>query len=442
MKKSSLIGHILEVLELTRSQSRPADGVLAEFFRSRHYLGSKDRRAIAETFFGILRNYLLLENYVAAARNPAGPAIDVTAANPGELYGAYARVILKEDLPTIVADTASFWPESDRGVSPAQFLEAIDQITVPPAGADPVQRLAVVHSMPEPIVREWVERFGEEEAEQLCVASNTPAPVTIRVNTLRCSVEECQSLLQKEGIRTARTRFSPVGLTLEKRVNVQALHAFREGAFEMQDEGSQLLSLLLEPAPGSRVVDACAGAGGKTLHIAALMENKGSVLAIDTEQRRLEALRERARRAGVTIVQPGEPGGLRSERWREHADAVLIDAPCTGVGTFRRNPGAKMGFARQSLPAAAQRQLSILEEYSRMVKPGGRLVYATCSLLVEENEQVVGQFLRDQSEFHTVSASEILARQGVSLPSQSPFLTLLPHKTGTDGFFGAVFERE
>ncbi len=444
MKKTSLVGHVLEVLDLIHSQSRPADVVLSEFFRSRHYLGSRDRRYISDILYGILRNYLRLETIVAAVRDLSGHAAGNPApATPLELYVGYASAILKEDPSTMLPDIAPLWANSGISMDIAQFLEGIDRVEVPPAGADLVRRLALSHSMPEVIVREWVERFGEAEAGALCEASNLPAPTTLRVNTLRCSVDECQSMLAAEGVSTVRTGLSPVGLKLDKRVNIQGLRAFREGAFEMQDEGSQLLSFLLEPAPGAYVVDACAGAGGKTLHIAAMMENKGSILAIDTERRRLKALEERAARAGVTIVQTSLAGDAKNDQWRSRADAVLVDAPCTGVGTFRRNPGAKAGFTAQGLARAAEQQRSILSEYSRLVKPGGRLVYATCSLLTEENEQIVNQFLESHPEFRLVSALDILARQGISvpLPEATPFLNLLPHMTETDGFFGAVMEK-
>jgi 16S rRNA (cytosine967-C5)-methyltransferase len=442
MKKTSLIGHVLEVLELIRSHSHPADSVLADFFRRRHYLGSKDRRFIAEALFGILRNYMLLETAVQETHDLQRSGVRVTPANPLELYTAYARLVMREERPAILGDLVSLWPDPGGGVSASQFLDALESLVLPPAGADPVRRLSVAHSIPESIVHEWIDRFGVAEAEELCATSNQPAPTTIRVNTLRCSVEECQSMLGKEGVNTARMSLSPVALVLEKRVNIQPLRTFREGAFEIQDEGSQLLSLLMEPARGGQVVDACAGAGGKTLHLAALMGNEGSILAIDTDRRRLEILRERAARAGVTIVQLCEAGDPRIAQWTDRADAVLVDAPCTGVGTFRRNPGAKMVFERQSLSEAAERQLAILNRYARLVKPGGRVVYATCSLLREENEEVVGRFLRDHPTFHAIAASEILLRQGVSLSFPSPFLTLLPHRTGTDGFFGAVLERK
>jgi 16S rRNA (cytosine967-C5)-methyltransferase len=444
MKKTSLVGHVLEVLDLIHSQSRPADVVLSEFFRSRHYLGSRDRRYISDILYGILRNYLRLEAIVAAVRDLSGNAAsDLAPATPLELYVGYASAVLKEDPSTMLPEIAPLWTNSGISMDIARFVEGAHRVEVPPAGADLVRRLALSHSMPEVIVREWVERFGEVEAGALCQASNIPAPTTLRVNTLRCTVDECQSMLAAEGVSTVRTELSPVGLKLDKRVNIQGLRAFRDGAFEMQDVGSQLLSFLLEPAPGAGVVDACAGAGGKTLHIAAMMENKGSILAIDTERRRLKALEERAARAGVTTVQTSLAGDAQNDHWRSRADAVLVDAPCTGVGTFRRNPGAKAEFTAQGVASAAEQQRSILSEYSRLVKPGGRLVYATCSLLTEENEQVVNQFLKSHLEFRLVSAPDILARQGISvpLPEATPFLNLLPHMTETDGFFGAVMER-
>jgi 16S rRNA (cytosine967-C5)-methyltransferase len=442
MKKTSLIGHTLEVLELFRSQSRPADSVLAEFFRSRHYLGSRDRRFVAEAYYGILRNYLLLESSVREARDRARSENHNSPVSPLELYISYAHLVLHEELQTIINEVTSLVSATGHGPALSGLLDALGGIALPNPGADPVRQLSISHSIPEAIVREWFDRFGVVETEHLCMVSNISAPTTIRVNTLRCSVDECQSMLGKEGVGTTRTSLSPVGLVLEKRMNVQSLSAFREGAFEIQDEGSQILSFLLEPSPGSRVVDACAGAGGKTLHLAALMGNKGSILAIDTEPRRLEGLQERAVRAGATMIQARVAGDPLIAEWKECADAVFVDAPCTGVGTFRRNPGSKMTFTWQSVDAAAERQTVILNEYAQLVKPGGRLVYATCSLLSEENEEVADRFLRDHPFFHAISAPEILARQEIALSSPTSYLTLLPHKTGTDGFFGAVLQRE
>ncbi|MEK9136757.1 MAG: methyltransferase domain-containing protein, partial [Bacteroidota bacterium] len=292
--------------------------------------------------------------------------------------------------------------------------------------------------------KEWIERFGPEETEQLCATLNSPAPITIRVNTLAATQEHCLSVLRQEGLEAQPTRLSPVGLILSKRFNTQSLQPFKQGHFEMQDEGSQLLSMLVQPSPGSTVVDACAGSGGKTLHLAALMNNIGRLVAVDIEEYRLKNIRERLRRAGVSIVET-----LLASRdqesiltLKENADAVLIDAPCSGVGTFRRNPGAKLTFTESFVESVAKTQREVLDQYCALVKPGGRLVYCTCTLLGKENEDQVASFLERHPEFELQSAPAILLQQQVKVDASSPFLTLLPHKTTTDGFFAAVMTRK
>lgn len=209
----------------------------------------------------------------------------------------------------------------------------------------------------------------------------------------------------------------------------------------MQDEGSQLISMLVGAVPDSIVVDACAGGGGKTLHLAAMMHNKGTIIAIDVEQQRLRNLRVRLQRAGVSIVQTCLAGQYKEVISAQRADAVLIDAPCSGVGTFRRNPAYKSTFTQSAVHALALKQAEILDEYSVLVKPGGRLVYSTCTLIKRENEEQVSAFLERHTDFELLSAPEILFHQGVKVESGSRYLTLLPHKTMTDGFFAAVLVR-
>jgi 16S rRNA (cytosine967-C5)-methyltransferase len=302
--------------------------------------------------------------------------------------------------------------------------------------------MSLQHSIAAEIVGEWVERFGEDAAKALCVASNTPAPTTIRVNTLKCTREECQAALTREGVNSIPTRYSPVGLILEKRVNAGALESYRSGMFEMQDEGSQLVSMLVHPSPGSVVVDACAGAGGKSLHIAALMNGEGMIHAFDSDGARLRSLRMRARRSGANIIRDAIVGvdanpdpGLAGT-----ADVLLIDAPCSGVGTYRRNPGAKAGFSVGYSTSLSGLQSSLLDRFHGVVKPGGRLVYATCTLLRRENESVVEGFLEKHPEFRLIPAVDFVGSLDIPLKS-SPYMFLLPHETGTDGFFAAVLER-
>jgi 16S rRNA (cytosine967-C5)-methyltransferase len=283
----------------------------------------------------------------------------------------------------------------------------------------------------------------EEEGTRLCRSLNTPAPVTMRVNTIRTDVEACREEFSRLGISARRTLLSPEGLALERRMDLSGLMIFRQGWFEPQDEGSQLLGRLLSPAPGSMVVDACAGGGGKSLHAAALMRNEGRILALDVEEGRLHNLRERARRGGATIIEAHvvpERGQLPTE-WTAMADTVLVDAPCSGTGTYRRNPGAKMRFAQIDLHAMTGLQDAILCRSAELVRAGGRLLYSTCSLMREENEGVVSRFLDRHPEFHPVPAGPVLRAQGIPISGGETWLRLLPHLHDTDAFFAALMVR-
>jgi 16S rRNA (cytosine967-C5)-methyltransferase len=281
------------------------------------------------------------------------------------------------------------------------------------------------------------------ETELLCRSLNQPAPTTIRVNTHATTVDHCRELLLRDSVESIPGVLAPTALTLQKRVNIQALQAFKLGYFEMQDEGSQLLSLLVGAQPGATIVDACAGGGGKTLHLAAIMQNNGTLLAIDVHEFRLRNIRERIHRAGVTIADLLLVGrdDERIALWEGKSDAVLIDAPCTGVGTFRRNPGARLTFTGAFLSQVATTQRDVLDRYARFVKPGGRLVYSTCTLTQRENENQIATFLERHPEFTLTSAPEILRGQGIHIDSTGEYLLLLPHRTGTDGFFAAVMTR-
>ena len=444
MRTSSLIGHVVEVLDIVRPGLQPADKVVKDFFRSRHYLGSSDRRFIAERTFAVLRHHRLLEVLCREALTrlrSAGPS----GAVPSIMLLA-AHEICKEGRPASQLETelGGMW-RMRLDVPPGEFIGALPGVEIPEElGRDPASRLAVEYSLPDFVVQDWIESYGSSETEELCRASNAQPPVTIRVNTLRGGVEECQRILQAEGIVSSTTRLSPVGLTLPKRINAQALHSFRQGWYEMQDEGSQLLTSLLEVRPGMTVLDACAGAGGKSLHMAALMHNKGKIIALDVDARKLENFTLRARRAGVTIAQasvvPLEVQG--PAQMSVLADAVLIDAPCSGVGTFRRNPGAKLHCTAEFSRSLALTQAALLARYSASVKAGGRLVYSTCTLVRGENEWVVEGFLRNHPEFSSLCAEEVFKRQGIACPGHHSYLELLPHRTGTDGYFAAVLQRK
>ncbi len=439
MRNSSLIGHVCELLDLIRPLKQPADSVVKDFFRTRHYLGSKDRRFISETIYGILRHYKLLHTFAGEAFK-SQPGVSVI---PLVLYTTYAVKINQQDKASILSDVESSWRISFPKSDCAGFIAALDGAKLPQEILDnPTLRLDVTYSFPESIVEEWIVRFGEVETENLCRSMNQPAPIVVRVNTLKTTVEECRLRLEAEGIESEPTNISPVGLTLKKRINAPALKSYKNGLFEIQDEGSQLISYLLKPQPGEIIVDACAGGGGKTVHIAALMKNEGELHSMDVDEKRLNTIRPRLVRAGVTIAQLHlVRKGEESLTLKESADAVLVDAPCSGVGTFRRNPGAKLSFREEFVEHISKTQQQVLSTAASLVKPGGRLVYSTCTLLRKENEDVVEGFLAEHPDFKTVSASDILKEQNISLETSSNYLTLLPYKTNTDGFFAAVFRK-
>ncbi len=441
MKKASLIGHVIELHDMIRGVNQPVDNIVRDFFRQRHYLGSKDRRFITDTIYGMVRNFRILEVFAVETLSRIGGSTLPPTVPSISLYAVFSARLLREKVDLLIPDLSVQWQNYLPKLDCATFLDALMVVQIPDSiRTDITQRIAITYSFPESIVNEWVERFGPEEAEQLCISLNQQAPITIRVNTLKTTVEQCRDDLSKEGIGSERTKLSPFGLILTKRTNTQALEIFKNGYFEMQDEGSQLLSMLLEPYEGECVVDACAGSGGKALHIAAMMKNQGSLLALEVDGKRFGNVRQRIRRSGVSIAH------LRLVRhnenvvgWEKKADKVLVDARCSGVGIFRRNPGAKLTFKEEFVESLSRTQLSLLEKYKDMVRPRGRLVYTTCTLLKKENEDVVNRFLGNNPGFSLLSAPEILMKQGVHIGSNaSQFLTLLPHMSTTDGFFAAV----
>jgi 16S rRNA (cytosine967-C5)-methyltransferase len=307
-----------------------------------------------------------------------------------------------------------------------------------------VERIGIEHSFPDWMVQKFIEQYGEGETEKICMSLNEPAPLTLRVNTLKTTVDQCQAELVKQGVESTKTHMSPFGLTLSKRINVFSLPAFRVGWFEVQDEGSQLLPFLIDPKPNAKVLDVCAGAGGKTLEFAALMKNRGEIYAADINSFRLEELRKRTKRAGVQNVRIHEMQAIEdlAEQYSNFFDIVLVDAPCSGLGTIRRNPGMKWMVTEQTVSEVSEKQRSILQSSALLVKQGGRIVYATCTLLRQENEDVVDEFIARNPEFTLIEAMGLLDHRHPELVSTGSFFKLLPHIHGTDGFFCAVLEKQ
>jgi 16S rRNA (cytosine967-C5)-methyltransferase len=444
MKRSSLIGHTVELLDLFRTSKTPADRIFKDFCRKRGYLGAKDRRYLSETYYAILRSYTSLELWVSEVFRNADAALPPSRLPSIAICAAFLVRIRHEDTADLLPDIADLFRMAVTRIRPEEFVSAVLVVAAPqPLADDPVSRIAVQESFPPFIVAEWLKEYGMDGTEALCHALNQPAPTILRVNLLKTTVDECRAALAREGVAVETTPVAPTGLRLKTRADLNVLRSFKDGWFEVQDEASQLIAPLLEPRPGQRIIDACAGGGGKALHIGALMGNQGTLVAIDTDQRRLGEIRPRAERAGLTIVeyvQHQHPDQLR--RFDGSGDGVLVDAPCSGVGTFRRNPGEKLRLEEAQIAGLARAQELILQRAAQMVRPGGRLVYSTCTLLARENEGRVGSFLAKNPEFSLLDAPAILRRQQIAVSGDTAYLKLLPHQTGTDGFFAAAFERK
>jgi 16S rRNA (cytosine967-C5)-methyltransferase len=447
MNSTSLLGHTFELFDRMVQENLPADQVVDRFFRTRHYLGSRDRRFIAEAVYGMIRHRLRIETvFRSALREFDGHPAHSDLHAPVGLYLTYLLLVEKGNVQDVSELLGSYWRIHFPSLQLDKFVDAVIRLDEPNRATSSIaDRLSLAYSFPKWMVDEWLPRLGDTEVEQLCAALNSPAPTTLRVNSLKTSVKECRERLLKEGIETERTKFSPIGLILSKRVNLPSLQSFREGWFEVQDEGSQIISLLVDPQPGELLIDACAGGGGKTLALAALMSNRGRIIALDVDEQRLKKLQRRAERAGAQNVKV-HLAGKGSSEWGtghpEKADAILIDAPCSGLGTLRRNPGNKWRVSPDFVEQVSLQQQRLLEQWSSLAKSGGRIVYATCTLMRKENEGVVESFLSRHDDFQLDSPSTVLSRSKLEGLSQNGFLSLYPHRHGTDGFFAAVMKRE
>lgn len=423
----SRLNQATEILAAILSETRsPADHLIDQYFRAHRQMGSKDRAFAAETVYGCLRRKGELEALMASCL-PAG--LDA----PGHARWLVATYLLKYSGWSGRALTEAGFKDPDALVARVRSVKTEDL----PFSA----RI----SMPDWLAEKLVAQLGKAEAVALSESLNRAAQVGIRVNTLRASRDELAAKLAEEGNPCETMRYSPIGLQRDKRGPLFNTDAFKEGLFELQDEGSQLLALMTEASPKQKVVDFCAGAGGKTLALAAMMHNTGALYACDISAGRLERMKPRLGRAGAynTLAY-----ALRDEhdpvlkKWQASMDVVLIDAPCSGTGTLRRNPDIK--WRSIDLEMLKQTQASILESAASLVKPGGRLVYATCSLLDEENSAITAAFLARHPECHVMQASQILERQGVTLPEGMPedgSLKLLTHKHGTDCFYALAMRR-
>ena len=413
----------------------PADDLVAEWFRRHRFAGSSDRAAISAHIYAVLRHRAELDWWIA--RTGAGLPTD-------------ARRRMLAALALIEHWHASAIREACDGdrFRPVALADDENAMVSSLAGRD------IAHKDMPPHVRgnypEWLDphlaaSLGKDLARETA-ALNGEATLDLRANTLKGDRGKARIALQGAGVEAEMTPLSPLGLRLKERVPLGQIEPFRQGLVEVQDEGSQIAALLADARPGMRVIDFCAGAGGKTLALAASMNNRGHLIASDISARRLERATERLRRAGASIVQRMPLSGARDKWVKRHKasfDRVFVDAPCTGTGTWRRNPDAKWRLKPADLAELTALQAEILDSAARLVKPGGRLIYATCSLLREEDEEQIEKFLAGHADFTLLPVWRVWRDAiGGKPPEKAAMLRLTPARHGTDGFFVAIVERK
>lgn len=405
-----------EILREVLRFTAPADVTLSRFFKDNPRFGGRERGVIAEAVYAVLRNKSFFTDFAGAGNTPSMRRL--------ALLGL-AETVGIDALGGLTEDETHFLTR----------IKEVDRSLLPPQ---------VQANLPQWLYDKLVAQFGQEEALRLAAVLNTPAPLDLRVNSLKADRDEVIAKLAQAPIVAEPMPYAPLGLRVHKKPALQNLELFKEGAIEVQDEGSQVLAQILGARRGEMVVDFCAGAGGKTLALGALMRNTGRLYAFDVSEKRLAKLKPRMARSGLSNVHPvliAHERDAKVKRLAGKIDRVLVDAPCSGLGTLRRNPDVKWRQQPQAVAEMQEKQASILDGAARLLKNGGRLVYATCSLLNEENDFIVEQFLSTHPDFELVPMNQVLAEQKIPLEMDN-YLKLLPHKHQTDGFFAAVMERK
>ena len=405
-----------EVLREILRFTAPADSTLSRYFRDHPRIGARERGAIAEGIYGLLRNKSVFTSF--SESGSGSPMRRLALLGLADAVGVDSLGGLSID----ETDWLNRVMQIDRSTLPANMRA----------------------NFPQWLYDKFLARFGEETTLQLAEALNRQAPLDLRVNALKATREEVAATLAHAPILAEPTPYAPLGLRIIKKPSIQNLPLFKDGSIEVQDEGSQLLVQVLGAKRGEMVVDFCAGAGGKTLALGATMRNTGRLYAFDVSEKRLAKLKPRLARSGLSNVHPvliAHENDAKIKRLAGKIDRVLVDSPCSGLGTLRRNPDVKWRQSPASLVELNAKQTLILAGAARLVKPGGRLVYATCSLLDEENEAIAAQFLAGHADFTLVPMKDVLAEQKIEL-EMDDYLKLLPHVHHTDGFFAAVFQRQ
>ncbi|HEY1057653.1 MAG TPA: RsmB/NOP family class I SAM-dependent RNA methyltransferase [Limnobacter sp.] len=419
VSRFGLVSQVAQLIDLLDQFEGPADATISRFFKDHPELGGRDRPLVAEAVYCWLRYRFRINHLAQAAEGPA-------------LMRQAKLALLWSGAPEPIWSAGR---QSDN-----EWLSRVINVSADDLASEPRTCL------PDWLTAKLLEQFGPNRVETFSQAVLQAAPLDVRVNTLKITVGELQQALAGMGVKSEPIEGLPDALRVDGKPALGKTELFQEGAFEVQDAGSQWVSRLVAPRRSDLVVDFCAGAGGKTLAIAALMKNTGRVVALDTSERRLQKFRPRAARAGMsnfyTLVINDE-ADPRLNKYYGKADRVLVDVPCTGMGTLRRNPDLKFRQDLQSLAELNQKQMSIIEHASKLVKPDGRLIYVTCSVLQDENERVVEAFLAAHPEFRLRRWTEVLNpnERPSKADTTADMLRLWPEDGESDGFFAAVLQR-
>ena len=418
MHPTALLDLAGELLRDLQKLDAPADGIVSSFFHRHRALGARERHALAETAYAVIRRRPLYQHLAQSGSGALERRLAILA-------WAGADSMLRGAL----GPKEQQWRAEVRAIDPAGFSDKLR------------------HNLPDWLASALRTQLGDAAFWPLVESLDTAAPLDLRVNTFKAKRDEVAAALAEAGFEAAPTPYSPWGLRLVGKPALNRLALFTRGDVEVQDEGSQLLALLTDAKRGEMVVDFCAGAGGKTLALGAAMRNTGRLYAFDVSGHRLEALKPRLARSGLSNVHPAQLAHERDDRVKRLAgkiDRVLVDAPCSGLGTLRRNPDLKWRQSPKAVAELQAKQSAILDSAARLLKPGGRLVYATCSLLREENELVADAFTQAHPDFAPLPAVDALRAAHVERADElvdGPHLRLWPQVHATDGFFAAVWQR-
>lgn len=423
-----LSGAIDLLCAIQNAPRRPADATANAFFRERRYIGGGDRRAISTLAWDVLRGWRRLHWHLEGSQGDISPRLLCAASML--LSGTTMDQVRMMFSGERYAQNP-LTPREDINLKHLEGKELSSQ----------KQPIAIRLEYPDWIEPALRETFGSRMADEMEAMLGTPT-LDLRVNLLKGTREDALRALKREGLNAVPTKLSPWGLRLDGRQPVTAAQAFKDGLVEIQDEGSQLVVAAADARPDNRVLDYCAGAGGKTLALAMTMENKGHIVACDVHEKRLEGAVKRLRRAGVHNVERHllVTGDKWAKRRAASFDRVLVDAPCSGTGTWRRNPDARLRLTPEDIQELVIKQSEILDRAASLVKPGGRMIYATCSLLAAENGQQIDAFLKRRTDFVRVATEDLPELLPAELREKAQF-SLTPLRDGTDGFFACVMQR-